>query len=327
MSIIVLAEHAQNTFKKKTFEAVQYAATLAQAMGTTATAVVLGNVDENAMQQLGAYGAQKVLHVADARLDSLNSRAYTKALVAAVEKEGAKVIVTSHDVTGKAVAPRVAAKMKAGLVAGAISQPDLSKGFVLKKGVFSGKAFAFVNITSDVKVITLMPNSFQVKKEEGAANVEKLDVAFDDKDFGVQVKEVQTVSGGAVPLPEAELVVSGGRGMKGPENWYVLEDLAKELGASLACSRPVADSHWRPHNEHVGQTGGTIRPNLYIAVGISGAIQHLAGVNSSKTIVVINKDPEAPFFKAADYGVVGDAMEIVPKLTEAVKKFKAEHAG
>lgn len=327
MSILVLAEHSQNIFKKKTFEAVQYAATLAQSMGTTTTAVVLGTADTTAMQQLGAYGAQKVIHITDARLDVLSSRAYTKAIATVAAKEGATVIVTLHDVTGKAVSPRLAAKMKAGLVAGAISQPDLSKGFVIKKSVFSGKAFAFINITSDNKVITLMPNSFPVKKGEGTATVETMDVAFDDKDFSVQVKEIQTVSGGAVPLPEAELVVSGGRGMKGPENWGVLEDLAGALGASLACSRPVADSHWRPHHEHVGQTGGTIRPNLYIAVGISGAIQHLAGVNSSKTIVVINKDVEAPFFKAADYGVVGDALEIVPKLTEAVKKFKAEHTG
>jgi electron transfer flavoprotein alpha subunit len=178
-----------------------------------------------------------------------------------------------------------------------------------------------VNITSDVKVITLMPNTFAVKKGDGSATVEALSVAFDDKDFGVTVKEVNKVTG-AVPLSEAELVVSGGRGMKGPENWHYLEDLANALGAALACSRPVADAHWRPHHEHVGQTGGTIRPNLYIAVGISGAIQHLAGVNGSKTIVVINKDPEAPFFKAADYGVLGDALEILPKLTEAVKKFK-----
>ncbi len=327
MSIIVLAEHSQNTFKKKTFEAVQYAATLAQSMGTSATALVLGSADESAMQQLGAYGAQKVWHVADSRLDNLNSRAYTKAIATAVEKAGAAIVITLHDVTGKAVAPRLAARLKAGLVAGAISQPDLSKGFVIKKSVFSGKAFSHINITSDKKVVTLMPNSFPVKKGEGTAAVEKLEVAFDDKDFGVQVKEVKAVSGDSIPLPEAELVVSGGRGMKGPENWGVLENLAQSLGAALACSRPVADSHWRPHHEHVGQTGGTIRPNLYIAVGISGAIQHLAGVNSSKTIVVINKDPEAPFFKAADYGVIGDALEIVPKLTEAVKKFKAEQAG
>ncbi len=325
MSVIVLAEHAEGAFKKKSFEAVQYAAGIAQSMGTTATAVVLGTAPNDAMAQLGQYGAQKVLHIDEPRLNNLSARAYAKALIAAAEKEGAKVIVATHDVTGRAVAPRVAARLKAGMVAGAVSQPDMANGFVIKKNVFAGKAFAFVNISSDVKVVTLMPNTFQVKKGEGNAVVEELAVSFEDKDFAVLVKEVNKVTG-TVPLAEAELVVSGGRGMKGPENWGVLENLAGELGAALACSRPVADSHWRPHHEHVGQTGGTIRPNLYIAVGISGAIQHLAGVNGSKTIVVINKDPEAPFFKAADYGVVGDAMEVVPKLTEAVKKFKDAHS-
>ncbi len=321
MSVIVLAEHSQGVFKKKSFEAVKYAADIAQSLGTTATALVLGNAGDDAMQALGAYGAQKVLHVSDARLDNFSARAAAKAITTAAQKEGAKVIITSHDVMGKMVAPRVAAVLKAGLVAGAISLPDLSKGFAVRKAVFAGKAFADVNITSDVKVITLMPNTFPVIKGPGAATVEKLEVPFGDQDFSIEVKETNKVTG-TVPLTEAELVVSGGRGMKGPENWGVLENLAGTLGASLACSRPVADSHWRPHHEHVGQTGGTIRPNLYIAVGISGAIQHLAGVNGSKTIVVINKDPEAPFFKAADYGVLGDALEIVPKLTEAVKKFK-----
>lgn len=325
MSVIVLVEHAQGLFKKKSLEAVQYGAHIAKDLGTTCTAVAVGNVDDAAMQALGQYGAQKALHTTDSRLANFNSRAYTKVILAAAQKEGAKVIVGLHDTVGKAVSPRVAARLKAGMVAGAVSYPDLSKGFVVKKNVFSGKAFAYVNVTSDVKVITLMPNTFAVVKGEGSATVEKLDVTFDAKDFSVQVKEVSKASG-AVPLSEAELVVSGGRGMKGPENWGVLENLAKELGAALACSRPVADSHWRPHNEHVGQTGGTIRPNLYIAVGISGAIQHLAGVNGSKTIVVINKDPEAPFFKAADYGVLGDAMEVVPRLTEAVKKFKEAHS-
>lgn len=324
MSIIVLAEHTQGVFKKKTFEAVQYAAGIAEKLGTDVTAVAAGTVADSELQSLGQAGAKKVLHVADARLDNFSARAYAKALATAAQKENAKVVVALHDVTGKAVAPRVSAALKAGLVAGAVSYPDTANGFVIKKTVFSGKAFAFVNITSDIKVVTLMPNTFPVKKTEGTAAVEKLDVSFDDKDFSVQVKEVSKVTG-AVPLSEAELVVSGGRGMKGPENWYVLEDLAKELGAALACSRPVADAHWRPHHEHVGQTGGTIRPNLYIAVGISGAIQHLAGVNGSKTIVVINKDPEAPFFKAADYGVIGDAMEVVPRLTAAVKKFKETH--
>ncbi|HRO43972.1 MAG TPA: electron transfer flavoprotein subunit alpha/FixB family protein [Flavipsychrobacter sp.] len=321
MSVLVLAEHTQGNFKKKTFEAVQYASAIAQQIGTDTTAVVLGSVDNNILAQLGGYGAQKVLHIADARLDNLNARAYAKALAAAAEKENAKVIVASHDVTGKAVAPRLSARLKAGMIAGAISHPDLSKGFIVRKAVFAGKAFADVNVTSDMKVVTLMPNTFPVQKSEGTATVEALDVAFEEKDFGVQVKEVNKVTG-AVPLAEAELVVSGGRGLKGPENWHVLESLADVFGAALACSRPVADSHWRPHHEHVGQTGGTIRPNLYVAVGISGAIQHLAGVNGSKTIVVINKDPEAPFFKAADYGVVGDALEILPKFTAAVKKYK-----
>jgi electron transfer flavoprotein alpha subunit len=324
MSVLVLVEHSGGVFKKKSLEAIQYAAHIAKELSTTVTAVAVGKVDNAAMQALGEYGAQKVFHTTDARLDNFNSRAYTKVMLAAAQKEGAKVIVGLHDTVGKAVAPRVAARLKAGLVAGAVSYPDLTKGFVVKKNVFSGKAFAYVNITSDVKVITLMPNTYPVVKGEGSATVEQLDVTFEDKDFAIQVKEVIKASG-SVPLSEAELVVSGGRGMKGPENWHVLEDLAKALGAATACSRPVADSHWRPHNEHVGQTGGTIRPNLYIAVGISGAIQHLAGVNGSKTIVVINKDPEAPFFSAANYGVLGDAMEIVPRLTEAVKKFKAAH--
>ncbi len=324
MSVLVLVEHANGAFKKKSLEAIQYAAKIAKDLGTTVTAVATGNIGNDAMQGLGAYGATKVLHTTDARLENFNSRAYTRVMLAAAQKESAKVIVGLHDTVGKAVSPRLAARLKAGLVAGAVSYPDLSKGFVVKKNTFSGKAFAYVNITSDVKVITLMPNTFQVTKGEGSAAVENLDVAFQDNDFSIQVKEVSKASG-SVPLSEAELVVSGGRGLKGPENWHVLEALASELGAATACSRPVADSHWRPHNEHVGQTGGTIRPNLYIAVGISGAIQHLAGVNGSKTIVVINKDPEAPFFKAADYGIVGDAMEVVPRLTEAVKKFKASH--
>ncbi|GAA4465647.1 electron transfer flavoprotein subunit alpha/FixB family protein [Nemorincola caseinilytica] len=325
MSVIVLAEHAQGAFKKKSQEAVQYASRIAAAMGTTVTAVAAGNISADELRTLGAYGAQKVLHVADARLDDLNSRAYSRMLVTAAQQEGAKVIICLHDTTGKAVAPRVAARLKAGMVGGAVADPVMSNGFTVKKSVFSGKAFANVSITSDVKVITLMPNTFGVKKGEGDATVESLSVAFDAADFGVAVKEVSKASG-SVPLSEAELVVSGGRGLKGPENWGLIENLAAELGAATACSRPVADSHWRPHHEHVGQTGGTIRPNLYIAAGISGAIQHLAGVNGSKTIVVINKDPEAPFFKAADYGVLGDVFEVLPRLTDAVKKWKAAHS-
>ena len=320
--VLVLLENIEGNFKKKSFELVQYAATVAKNMGTQATALVLGSSNNDAMAALGAYGATKVLHVNDAQLNQLSARAYTKSVVAAAEKEGAKVIIASHDVIGKTVAPQVASRLKAGLAAGAVSYPDTNAGFVVKRNVFGGKAFAFVNVTTDVKVMTLLANSFPVTKGEGSASVETLSVSFDAKDFAMQVKETNKVTG-AVPLGEAELVVSGGRGLKGPENWGVIEDLAATMGAATACSRPVADAHWRPHHEHVGQTGGTIRPNLYIAIGISGAIQHLAGVNGSKAIVVINKDPEAPFFKAADYGVIGDALEVTPKLNEAFKKFKA----
>jgi len=321
MSVLVLVEHTEGIIKAKNFEAVQYAATIAKQMGITATAVVFGAVADAEMEKLGAYGATKVLHVADKRLDDLHGRAYAAAVTAAAKKEDSNIIITLHDINGRAVAPRVAVQLNAGLVAGALSYPDTEKGFVVKRAVFSGKAFAFVNITSDVKVIMLMPNTFPVAEGSGKATIEKLDVAFADKDFNVKVRSLDKVTG-EIPLSDARLVVSGGRGMKGPENWGLIEDLAKELGAATACSRPVADAHWRPHHEHVGQTGGTIRPDLYIAAGISGAIQHLAGVNGSKTIVVINKDPEAPFFKAANYGVVGDVMDVLPRLTEAVKKFK-----
>jgi electron transfer flavoprotein alpha subunit len=320
--VLVILENIEGNFKKKSFELVQYAATVAKNMGTEAIALVLGTSNNEAMAALGAYGATKVLHVNDAQLNQLSARAYTKAVVAAAQKESAKVIIAAHDVIGKSVAPQVASRMKAGLATGAVSYPDTSAGFVVKRNVFGGKAFAFVNVSTDVKVITLLANSFPLTKAEGNAPVETLSVAFDATDFALQVKETNKVTG-AVPLGEAELVVSGGRGLKGPENWGVIEDLAATMGAATACSRPVADAHWRPHHEHVGQTGGTIRPNLYIAIGISGAIQHLAGVNGSKAIVVINKDPEAPFFKAADYGVIGDALEVTPKLNEAFKRFKA----
>lgn len=318
--VLIFAEQQQKQFKKSVFEAISYGSKIANDMGTQAIAVVLGEAQDVA--QLGNYGAQHVWHIADSRFNNLEARAYGKALVALAQEAQASVLVFSNNNTAKAVAPRVAAMLKAGLVAGAIALPDLSNGFVVKKSVFSGKAFAFVEVRSEIKVISLTPNSFGLIKTDAQAEVISKSNTLQDSDFAVKVGGQQTVSG-IVPLGEAELVVSGGRGLKGPENWGILENLAESIGATLACSRPVADSHWRPHHEHVGQTGGTIRPNLYIAVGISGAIQHLAGVNSSKTIVVINKDPEAPFFKAADYGILGDAFEVLPRLTEAFKKFKA----
>lgn len=321
MSVLVFVDHAQGAFKKSAHEAINYAAKTAEKIGGTVTAVVLGEVSASELAGLGKYGAQKVLHCSDSRLNHFSTKAYGKALGAALQQTGATVLVFSANNNGKALAPYVAAQNKAGLVAGAVDYPTTDGGFTVKKSVFSGKAFANVQVSADVKVITLTPNTFAPTETGGEAAVETFSPSFDDADFGVKFVSEDVVKG-EVPLSEAERVVSGGRGMKGPENWGILEDLAKAMNATLACSRPVADAHWRPHHEHVGQTGGTIRPNLYVAVGISGAIQHLAGVNSSKTIVVINKDPEAPFFKAADYGVVGDAQEILPKLTEAVNKMK-----
>lgn len=321
MSVLIFADQSQGKIKKAAFEAVQYGAKVAQQLGTTATAIVLGEADNAEVAALGNYGAQKVLHAADARLNEVDSSAAAKVIVAAAGQENAQVIIFSHNFDGRAIAPRVAARLQAGLVTGAISLPDTANGFVVKKTVFSGKAFANVNITSSQKVITVMPNTFAPEKTDATATVAPFQAPVSDADFKVKVTSVETVSG-EVPLTEADTIVSGGRGLKGPENWGMVEDLAKALGAATACSRPVADSGWRPHHEHVGQTGLTVRPNLYIAIGISGAIQHLAGVNGSKVIVVINKDPEAPFFKAADYGIVGDAFEIVPRLTAAVQQLK-----
>lgn len=321
MSVLIFADQSQGKIKKAAFEAIHYGAKVAQQLGTTATAIVLGEADNAEVAALGGYGAQKVLHAADAKLNNLDSGAAAKAIVAAAAQENAQVIIFSHNFDGRAIAPRVAARLQAGLVTGAIGMPDTSNGFVVKKTVFSGKAFANVNITSAQKVITVMPNTFAPEKTDATATVSPFQAPVSDADLKVKVTSVETVSG-EVPLTEAETIVSGGRGLKGPENWGLVEDLAKALGAATACSRPVADSGWRPHHEHVGQTGLTVRPNLYIAIGISGAIQHLAGVNGSKVIVVINKDPEAPFFKAADYGIVGDAFDIVPKLTAAVQQLK-----
>ncbi|MBL7710668.1 MAG: electron transfer flavoprotein subunit alpha/FixB family protein, partial [Chitinophagaceae bacterium] len=248
-----------------------------------------------------------------------DAQVFAKVLAQVAEASGAKVIVFSNNLSGKAIAPRLSVRLKAGLVSGTVALPDTSNGFVVKKNVFSGKAFANISVNTDIKIIALSPNAYQTLAGEGTAEVVAFNATIDAAK--IKVTGVSKASG-EVPLTEAEIVVSAGRGMKGPEHWGIVEDLAKVLHAATACSRPVADAHWRPHNEHVGQTGFAIAPNLYIAIGISGAIQHLAGVNRSKVIVVINKDPEAPFFKAADYGIVGDAFEVVPKMTEAIKKIK-----
>ena len=319
MSVLIFIDTAEGHVKKASFEAMTYGAKVAEQLGTTAEGVVLGTAKDD-LASLGKYGVKKIHHVNNAALDHLDAQAYTKAIAEVATKTGAKVIVFSNNVDGKSIAPRLSARLKAGLVSGAVALPDTSKGFILKKNVFSGKAFANISLNTDIKIISLNPNAYQTIVREGTAEVVNADLTVDTPK--VKVTGVNKVSG-EVPLTEAEIVVSAGRGLKGPENWGIVEDLAHALHAALACSRPVADAHWRPHNEHVGQTGTAIAPTLYIAIGISGAIQHLAGVNRSKVIVVINKDPEAPFFKAADYGIVGDAFEIVPKMTEAVKKISS----
>lgn len=318
--VLVFAESPNGQLKKSAFEAVTYGKKTADTLGVACVALVLGSNVKDAAA-LGTYGASKVLHVNDAALDQLDSQTYSNAIAAVAQQNGATVIILSHSSTGKAIAGRLSVKLSAGLISGANALPEANGGqLTVKKPVFSGKAFAELALTSPVKIISLMGNAVKPEATGSSASVEAVSVSIPAG--RIKVKSVKRQEG-IVPLPEAEVVVSAGRGMKGPENWGMVEELATEMGATTACSRPVADSHWRPHHEHVGQTGIAIRPNLYIAIGISGAIQHLAGVNTSKVIVVINKDPEAPFFKAADYGVVGDLFEVVPRLTEAYKKFKA----
>jgi electron transfer flavoprotein alpha subunit len=318
MPVLIFIDTADGHVKKASLEALSYGAKVAELTGMDAEGVVLGSVTED-IAALGKYGVKKIHHVNNKALDHFDPQVDTNVLAQVAEKIGAKLIVFSNNVDGKAIAPRLSARIKAGLVSGAVALPDTANGFTVKKNVFSGKAFANVTINTDVKIIALSPNAYQVMTGEGTAEV----VPFEASVPGGKIKVTSTTkASGEVPLTEAEIVVSAGRGLKGPENWAMVEELAKVLHAATACSRPVADAHWRPHNEHVGQTGIAIAPNLYIAIGISGAIQHLAGVNRSKVIVVINKDPEAPFFKAADYGIVGDAFEIVPKFTAAVKKIK-----
>jgi len=326
MSVLVYVEVAKGKVKKASLEAVNYAVQIATQLGTSATAIAF-NADASRAEEIGKAGAKKILVVRGDQYKTNDTVYLSAAIEQAAKAEGVKVIITSFDITGKALAPILSAKLKAGLVAGAVDYPVVNgNSLEVKKNVFSGKATAVYNINSEVKIISLLPNSFPVKLTDNKAEVVDFAVDLNGITSKIIIKETKsTDTAGMIPLPEAELVVSAGRGLKGPENWGIIEDLAKAIGATTACSRPVADMHWRPHHEHVGQTGLAIRPNLYIAIGISGAIQHLAGVNGSKTIVVINTDKEAPFFKSADYGIIGDAFEVVPKLTAAIKKLKASN--
>ena len=322
MSVLVYVEQVDGKFKKSVFEAVSYAKAIADKQNSSLTAISIGNVNENELNELGKYGASKVLSVSNNQLKNFVNQAYAAVIAEAAKKENATVVVLSNSFSGKGLGPRIAVKLEAGLVDGAIELPNLDGGkFQVKKSAFSGKAFATVELTSAIKVIALNPNAFGVKENATAVAIEAFNPEVKSTDLTAIVKEVVRATN-KISLPDAELVVSAGRGLKGPENWGMIEELASLLGAATACSKPVSDANWRPHEEHVGQTGIAISPNLYIAIGISGAIQHLAGVSSSKTIVVINKDPEAPFFKVADYGIVGDAFEVVPKLIEALKAHK-----
>jgi electron transfer flavoprotein alpha subunit len=322
MNVLVFADNHQGKIAKSAFEASSYGAKIAAENGGTASIVTYGKLDDSEIGELASYGISNI--TIGSGISDMDPQRLSRLCQAVSETNNSELIIFSHDYTGKSVAPIVSGRMKAGLVSGAIDYPVLADGLTVRKAVFSGKAFANVKITSAVKVLSLLPNSVSKTKVPASANVTDLNDSFGSP--SVQVKDFVVEGGDGINLTEAELVVSAGRGLKDPSNWGMIEELASELGAATACSRPVADIGWRPHHEHVGQTGIAIRPNLYIAAGISGAIQHLAGVNGSKVIVVINTDPEAPFFKAADYGIVGDAFEVIPKLTEAVRQLKASEA-
>lgn len=315
MSVILFAENSEGKFKKSVFEAATYTYKTAQKLGLSAMAVTIGNVDSNDLSKLSAYGITKVLQL-NAPSSEFHVQSWSELIAQGFKTLQGTILIVSNTYCGKSVAPRVAVKTGASLATNVVDLPETSNGFVVKRGAFSGKGFAFVNLTRTNKVVALTPNSIDL--EENQVTIEITNETLATQAPATNVIEVNKAQG-KIALTEAELVVSAGRGMKAPENWGMIEELAEALGAATACSKPVSDMGWRPHSEHVGQTGITIKPNLYIAIGISGAIQHLAGVSSSKVIVAINKDPEAPFFKAADYGIVGDAFEILPRLIASAK--------
>jgi electron transfer flavoprotein alpha subunit len=322
MSILIYTENWEGKFKKVSFELASYASELARQAGTEAVAVSLGKVEETELQKLGQYGISKVMTAEDTRFATMENKAIAKALAAAAQKANANTVVLAHNNLGKAIAPRLSVKLKAGLVSAVVGLPISMDPFRVKKMVFTGKAIGQLVINTPVKVLTLAYNSFGMVENSTQIGIEAFDTGLTDADFSTKVLETNKVTG-KVLLGDADIVVSGGRGMKAPENWHLIEELADVLVAGTACSRPISDEGWRPHSEHVGQTGKIIAPNLYFAFGISGAIQHLGGVSASKVIVAVNKDPEAPIFEAADYGIVGDALKVLPELIEAIKKAKA----
>lgn len=322
MSILIYAESAEGKFKKVAFELASYAKKIAETSGQTVTALTINISD---VSELSKYGVDKVLKVTNDKLANFTAKAYADAVKQAAEKEGAKLILLSSTTDSLYLAPLVSVALNAGFASNVVGLPVSMVPFQVKRNAFSNKAFNITEIASDVKVLCLGKNSYGIFENAGAAATEDFAPSISDADFGVKVQSVEKGSG-KVTIADADVVVSGGRGMKGPENWGLIEDLATVLGAATACSKPVSDIGWRPHSEHVGQTGKPVATNLYIAVGISGAIQHIAGINSSKVKVVINSDADAPFFKVADYGVVGDAFEVLPKLIEKLKAFKAQNS-
>ena len=321
MSVLVYTENWDGKFKKLSNELVSYASGVAGMIGGSVTALSIGNVDQDELSKLGAYGASGILSVADAP-EGLDNQVYTAIIAAAMQKTGAKVLVMAQNNTGKAIAPRLSVRMKAGLASGVTALPESVDPLVITKKVFSGKAFAKVKILTDSAVLTLAQNSYEIVETGGSAAIEAFDPGVDVSGAKTTIKDVQKQTGKLL-LSDADVVVSGGRGLKSGDNWGPVEELAEVLGGATACSRPVSDEGWRPHEEHTGQTGKIIAPNLYFALGISGAIQHLAGVSSSKCIVAVNTDKDAPIFEAADYGIVGDALKVLPELINEIKAAKA----
>jgi electron transfer flavoprotein alpha subunit len=321
MSVLVYTENWEGKFKKLSFELVSYASGVAKMLGTGVTAVSIGKVDEAELRKLGNFGADKIISVNNEQLTALDSQAYTSVLSGISAKENSKVIIIANNNSGKSIAPRLSVRLKAGVGSGVSRLPINLNPFTVYKRTYSGNAYAHVVIKSDVKILTLAQNSFDLTETANNAVIENLNPSVDSSLLKTVIRDVQKQSGKLV-LTDADIVVSGGRGMKSPDNWPALVELASLLGAATACSRPVSDEGWRPHDEHTGQTGKIIAPNLYIALGISGATQHLAGISSSKYIVAINSDKDAPIFEAAQYGIVGDAMKILPKLVTAVKEIK-----
>ena len=322
MSILIYAESAEGKIKKVAFELASYAKKVAASMGTTVTAVTINNSDNSA---LAAYGVDKVLNVSNDKLNNFSAKAYADVIAQAAKKEGTQIVLVSSTTDSLYLAPLVAVALEAGYASNVVALPVSTSPFQVKRTAFSNKAFNITEISTPVKVLGIAKNSFGLVENAAAITEESFAPSLNDADFGIKVENVEKVTG-KVTIADAEIVVSAGRGMKGPENWGMIEELASVLGAATACSKPVSDIGWRPHSEHVGQTGKPVASNLYIAVGISGAIQHIAGINSSKVKVVINTDPEAPFFKVADYGVVGDAFTVVPQLIEKLKAFKANNS-